>query len=219
MAEEKKIDRHAERSRGTWAGVRRAARAPGSLDAARDDGCYKPIADYAVIGDTRSCALISRDGSIDWLCWPRFDSRSVFARILDSDPGGFFSIRPSVPFRASRRYIESTNVLETTFTTDRGVVRMLDLMPVMKEEEKRHQLTPFRQLLRRVEGLEGNVPMTAVFDPRPDYARCTPKLECHGDTTTATHGPAVFNLRSDVRFDGNTANFDMPALTKHDFAL
>src|SRR5947209_18473620 len=114
---------------------------------AEKEGRYAPIEDYAVIGDTRSCALISRDGSIDWLCWPRFDSRSHFAAILDAEKGGRFCIQPSIPFRATRRYIDDTNVLETTFTTDGGVARLTDLMPVLLETDKRRILAPFRPLL------------------------------------------------------------------------
>ena len=173
---------------------------------------HPPISDYAIIGDTRSAALISRDGSIDWLCWPRFDSRSMFARILDLDRGGCFAIRPSIPFKAGRRYIENTNVLETTFTTDNGVVRLTDLMPVMKEEEKKHRLTPFRQLLRRVEGVDGAVPMTMVFDPRPDYAQSTPNFKQRGDTITVEDGPSVLTLRTDIPLAGTTTPFDMMPL-------
>src|ERR1700688_4505221 len=102
----------------------------------REPDRYPPIADYALIGDTRSAALISSRGSIDWLCWPRFDADSIFARILDWQAGGFFAIQPDVPFTTSRRYLDGTNVLETTFTCDSGAVRLLDLMPVMSEEEK-----------------------------------------------------------------------------------
>src|SRR5947199_2245794 len=101
---------------------------------------YRPIADYAIIGCTRSAALISREGSIDWLCWPRFDSPSLFARLLDHDRGGYFAIRPIGEFRSKRRYLDDTNVLETTFETDAGVVRLVDLMPVIREEQKRRRL-------------------------------------------------------------------------------
>ena len=163
---------------------------------------YRPISDYAIIGDSRSAALVSRDGSIDWLCWPRFDSRSVFAKLLDAGRGGSFSLAPSIPFRSTRRYVESTNVLETTYSTESGTVRVLDLMPALTEVQKRAGLKPFRQLLRRVEGLDGEVPMTAVYEPRPDYARVVPRLEQRrGDTVWCASGPEVWYLRSNVKLE------------------
>jgi pentatricopeptide repeat protein len=176
----------------------RAPRPPGSLADARDDGAT-PIADYAMIGDTRSAALISRHGSIDWLCWPRFDCASFFGRILDRERGGFFEIQPAIAFEAKRRYVEETNVLETTFTTAAGVVRLTDLMPVMREEEKRNRMTPFRQLLRRVEVLEGAVPLVARFSPRPNYGRESPALRSRvRGVIFCETGPNVLHLRSDV---------------------
>ncbi len=160
------------------------------------------IGDYALIGDSRSAALVSKHGSIDWLCWPRFDSRSVFARILDCGRGGFFSLAPAVAFHARRRYIDDTNVLETTYETDGGSVRVLDLMPALTEAQKHQRLAPFRQLMRRVEGLSGDVPMQAVFEPRPDYARVVPKLELvRGDTVWCAAGPSVFHLRTNVEIE------------------
>jgi GH15 family glucan-1,4-alpha-glucosidase len=88
---------------------------------------YPPIADYAVIGDCRSAGLISGDGSLDWLCLPRFDSAAVFGALVDQRQGGRFRIRPVGAFRAERRYVPGTNVLETTFTQAGGVVLVRDL--------------------------------------------------------------------------------------------
>jgi alpha,alpha-trehalase len=78
-----------------------------------------PIGEYALLSDCRSAALVSRDGSVDWLCFPRFDGPSVFCRLLDP-AGGQFAIRPAGEFQVSRRYVDQTLVLETTFTTARG---------------------------------------------------------------------------------------------------
>jgi GH15 family glucan-1,4-alpha-glucosidase len=184
---------------------------------------YPPIADYAAIGCTRSVALISRGGSIDWLCWPRFDSASVFGRILDAEKGGFFAIRPSVEHEAARRYLEGTNVIETTFTTESGVARMLDLMPVFTEEEKQKRLTPFRQLLRRIEVIEGEVPIEIVYAPRPEYGRITPRLDVRRDSVYCSWGARVLNLRSDCKFavdDGTaTSRVTLHAGQWHIFAL
>jgi GH15 family glucan-1,4-alpha-glucosidase len=138
------------------------------------------IADYAVIGDSRSAALISREGSLDWLCWPRFDSPSLFAALLDQANGGRFVVRPTAVFSSERRYVGDTNVLETTFRTAGGIVRLTDLMPVCSEEERRRELRPQHQVLRRVECLAGEVELEVVCDPRPDYARTVPRFRSQG---------------------------------------
>jgi GH15 family glucan-1,4-alpha-glucosidase len=141
---------------------------------------YRPISDYALIGDCRSAALVSSGGSVDWLCWPRFDSPSIFAALLDARRGGRFSIAPVEPFTTTRRYADETAVLETTFRTPTGVARLTDLMPVASESEKGEELWPDHELLRRVECLEGHVDIVVDFDPRPDYARVTPHLVDRG---------------------------------------
>jgi GH15 family glucan-1,4-alpha-glucosidase len=184
---------------------------------------YVPIADYAVIGCTRSFALVSRTGSIDWLCWPRFDSESIFARILDAEKGGCFAIQPSIAFEAKRRYLEGTNVIETIFTTASGVIRLLDLMPVMTEAEKETRLSPFRQILRRIEVLEGEVPVIVTYEPRPDYGRLTPSLAIRGDSISCAWRARVLNLRSDAKFTVEhgtaIATFTLRAGESRTFAL
>ena len=98
-----------------------------------------PIDDYGFIGDCRTGALVSRNGSIDWLCLPNFDSPSIFARLLDSGAGGCFSIKPRDPFTSKRRYVDATCVLETIFEVHRGQVRIIDLMPIL---DGTHGLSP-----------------------------------------------------------------------------
>ncbi|HEV8341530.1 MAG TPA: glycoside hydrolase family 15 protein [Candidatus Binatia bacterium] len=130
------------------------------------------IQDYAIIGDCRSAALVSREGSIDWLCWPRFDSSSVFGALLDPQ-AGHWRIAPTAPFKTERRYVDETNVLETRFRTETGSLLLIDLMPVASEEEKRRHLLPEHEILRLVECEKGEVEVEILFDPRPRYAQRT----------------------------------------------
>jgi GH15 family glucan-1,4-alpha-glucosidase len=141
---------------------------------------YTPIDGYALIGDCRSGGLVSREGSLDWLCLPRFDSPSIFAALLDAQNGGRFLVRPTGEFRAERRYMANTNVLETVFRTPTGACVLRDLMSVSSEEDKRAHLTPEHEVLREVEGLEGEIEVEIVYDPRPDYGLTRSRLEQRG---------------------------------------
>ena len=111
------------------------------------------IGDYAMLGDCNSAALVDSTGSVDWWCAPRFDSRSVFARLLDP-AAGHFSIRPEASFTVRRTYAESTMVLETVFTTAGGRIRLTDAL-ALGHGERGHDIgcrVP-HVLLRRLEGL------------------------------------------------------------------
>ena len=133
-----------------------AARRHGAV---RDGRGYAPISDYAFLSDCRSAALVSSDGAVDWLCWPRFDSPAVFAAVLDSRQGGTWSIRPEAAFVTSRNYLPQTNVVETHFRTETGSVRVTDWLHIGARQA----------LCRRIEGVSGHVAMRIDCDPRPDF--------------------------------------------------
>src|SRR4051812_15098869 len=109
------------------------------------------IEDYALIGDCETAALVGRDGSIDWLCWPRFDSEACFAALLGTPDNGRWLIAPSEPgVRVERRYRDGTLILETELETPRGAVTLTDFMPVREDGS---------DLVRIVTGRAGEVPM------------------------------------------------------------
>ncbi len=160
-----------------------------------------PIVDYALLSDCRSAALVGRDGSIDWLCFPRFDGASVFGRLLD-DAAGFWSIRPAgaAHYETSRQYVDDTMVLETTFTTAEGSVTVTDALAVGRNE-RGHDLGAgaVGALLRRVSGVEGSVDLELVYAPRPEYGLVSPLLQLVEGGITARGGADVLALSSSVR--------------------
>jgi GH15 family glucan-1,4-alpha-glucosidase len=135
----------------------------------RVDG-YAPLREYAVIGNKRTAALVASDGAIDWLALPTLGSPSVFGALLDSGAGGRATLRPDAPFTSSRRYVPDTNVLETTFTTAGGTVKVTD---ALSRPSARPLL--WNQLIRRVDGLAGSVPLRWSFEPRFDYGGQAPR--------------------------------------------
>src|SRR3954451_13485116 len=139
-------------------------------------GAFTPIGEYGLLADCNSAALVDRDGSIDWLCLPRYDSDAIFARILDPD-GGHWSIRPAGEYAVDRRYVPGTLVIETTFTTAAGVVRVRDAM-AFAPGQRGHDLgydAP-HQVLRSVEGVSGSVELAMELVPRPEYGLVRPLI-------------------------------------------
>jgi len=165
------------------------------VERARNGACQASIADYAVIGDCRSAALVSRFGSIDWLCLPLFSSPSLFGAILDTERGGRFRISPVLPSTVKRRYRPGSNVLDTTFTTAHGTVRLTDVMTVPFGGE----LQPMREVLRCIEGIDGRVAVDVEIDVRPDYGRVSARLEARGKGAWVwTWGNQWLHLRADA---------------------
>lgn len=146
------------------------------------------IGDYALLGDCQGAALVGKDGSIDWWCAPRFDSRSSFARLLDAD-AGHWSVRPTQDFEVEREYLPGTLVLQTTFTTGTGSARLTDAL-ALAPGARGHDigLDSPHAIVRRLEGLEGEVELAVDFSPRLEYGLVTPTLVPSGDGAIETVG-------------------------------
>ncbi len=149
-----------------------------------------PIEDYAVVGDTRTAALVGRDGSVDWLCLPRFDSPACFAALLGGPENGRWLLAPVQDARCERRYVGDSAVLESTYTTASGVVRVVDAMPLGDGRA---------DLVRRVEGVEGRVTMALEWVVRFGYGAVRPWVRRRDDrgeqVLTAVAGPDLLVLR------------------------
>lgn len=146
----------------------------------------KPIEDYALVGDGKTTALIARDGSVDWLCWPRFDSEACFAALLGTQEHGRYLIAPAFEgWRTTRRYRPDTLVLETEFSRGANSARIIDFMPIGGRDSS---------LIRIVEGLSGQVPLRLDLSFRFDYGLVPPWIDARADAVVAIAGPhqAVF---------------------------
>ncbi len=186
----------------------------------RSEG-YVPIRDYAALGDGRTTALVARDGSIDWLCLPNVDSPSVFGAILDARRGGSFSLAPDEPFESERRYLPGSNVLETTFRTAGGAVRVTDAMTL----SHRKHLAPLREVVRRVEGVSGRVAMRYRLEPRFGYGGARASFGRRVGRPVAICGPDVLVLSTwdagdpELVGDGFEGSFETTAGSSAQLAL
>lgn len=153
-----------------------------------------PIEDYAIIGDTQTAALVARDGSIDWLCVPRFDSAAVFASLLGTHDHGRWKLAPAGGIqRIERRYRDDTLVLETTFHTDGGVVRVIDCMPIRDKSV---------DVVRVIEGISGRVPVHMDLRMRFDYGSILPWVTRADGRLHATAGPDSMVLSTPAPIEG-----------------
>jgi GH15 family glucan-1,4-alpha-glucosidase len=174
------------------------------------------IEDYGLIGDMQAAALVGRDGAVDWLCLPRFDSASCFSALVGDEGHGRWLLAPAPQARLSaRRYRPGTLVLESDFETSEGSVRVIDFMP-------RRGAGPPR-LMRIIEGLSGQVPMRMELSLRPDYGSIVPWVEHTADGIVATAGPDAFRLSTPLPLeleDGTVrAEFVVPEGTRERLAL
>lgn len=179
-------------------------------------GANKPIEDYAFLSNMLSCALVSRDGSIDWLCLPRFDSDACFAALLGDQSNGFWQIVPAGPYRVTRRYRDGTMILETTFETDTGTATLIDFMPLTEDEDH-------VDLMRVVRGERGHVTMRMEFILRFGYGAVIPWVRRRDFGLSAVSGPDGLELHTRVALDNEnmrtTAEFSVGAGATIPFSL
>lgn len=162
----------------------------------REQG-YRPIDDYAFIGDGRTGALISSGGAVDWLCLPEFFSESLFAALLDPARGGTFIVRPAGRYSVRRRYLDDTAVLQTTYRCPDGVFRVTDCMPVAAGRDQA-ELQPERELLREIEVLEGGPRIEVIYAPRPGYGKRPPSIVRRGHGWFCSAGGTLYVLRTEL---------------------
>ena len=175
-------------------------------------GQYKPIEDYGIIGDLHTVALVGMDGSIDFMCFPHFDSPSIFAALLDSEKGGRFKIAPVLEeARQKQLYLSDTTVLLTRFLSDEGVAEVSDFMPVETSEHT-------HDIVRRAKTVRGEVRFRMICDPRFDYARAEREVrKKDGEVLFISKGPdgVALRLRTPVpvkiRNGAATAEFTLRA--------
>lgn len=153
----------------------------------------RSIEDYAMIGNCETAALVARDGSMDWMCLPRFDSDACFAALLGNPENGRWLIAPTAKARTTRRYRPDTLILETDFETHSGAVRLIDFMPL-------HTKTP--RIIRLVQGLHGRVHMQAEVVIRFNYGRTVPWVTRQNNAIVAVAGPHLLALRTPVGMEG-----------------
>ena len=170
----------------------------------RKDG-FAPIGAYAPIGDGRTTALVALDGSVDFMSLPTMESATAFGALLDPERGGRFVLRPAERFEAERRYVERSNVLETTYRTRDGVVRVTDALTLRGGGE-----LPWRELARRIEGLSGDVRMCWSIEPRFDWGRTPPSIVRRGGVPVAEGGNLELGVHA---WDAGTAQVDRDSIS------
>ncbi|MCK4989855.1 MAG: glycoside hydrolase family 15 protein, partial [Bacteroidales bacterium] len=155
---------------------------------------YQPIDNYGIIGNMRSAAMVGLNGSIDWFCFPHFDSPSIFAKILDHRKGGYFSICPTTDYKTKQFYWPDTNVLITRFLTDKGIVEVSDFMPVGSQIEDEYDY----RIIRRVKGINGSLNILMECFPAFNYGRDSHVLNVSEQGATFIAGEMAMDLESTI---------------------
>ena len=169
------------------------------LSAQNTNSAIPAVRDYAIIGDCHSAALVARNGSLDWLCWPRFDSPAIFAGLLDPEQGGHWRIAPGQPYSVRRKYAENTNIVVTEFETTSGSALLTDLMPVSSEEYKRIAFVPDHQIIRQLECRSGAITVELDLSPRRSFGLGPADIrECKKLGIQILTGHCVYWLRSNI---------------------
>lgn len=158
---------------------------------------------YGIIGNCKTCALVSKRGSIDWFCFPKFDSPSVFAKILDKERGGSLSIHPKGRYKVTQQYLKDTNILETTFTAKKASFVVLDFFPRYRKLLPNRKQKLFRQnrLIRIVKPLKGNPLMRVQYDPRLNYAKGVEEYNLRNGNLLTKNKKHHISLISNVAYD------------------
>jgi GH15 family glucan-1,4-alpha-glucosidase len=170
----------------------------------RKDG-FAPIGSYAVIGDGRTVALVAADGSVDFMSLPSLHAPTTFAAILDPERGGRFTLAPAGGYEATRRYVERTNVLETTYRSGDGAVRVTEALTLQDGG-----LLPWVEHARRIEGIEGSVRLEWRVEPRFDWGRESPRITRRGDVAVAAGADLQLTVLS---WDAGAVEAEEDALT------
>ena len=181
---------------------------------------YQPIENYGLIGNMRTSALVGMNGSIDWFCYPHFDSPSIFASILDEDKGGKFSIAPTSNNVTNKQYYwPDTNVLVTRFLSPQGVSRILDFMPVGFQAGEGHR----NGLIRRVQAIRGTMDFRIECHPAFNYARTAHKTLLTKNSAIFESPELTLRLGGSITFqqvgDGVIAEFTLKEGEEIDFSF
>ncbi|MFH1682287.1 MAG: trehalase-like domain-containing protein, partial [Candidatus Woesearchaeota archaeon] len=128
--------------------------------------------DYGIIGNCRTCALISKKASVEWMCYPDFDSPSIFAKLLDEKKGGSLQIRPVGKYKISQRYLPHTAILETVFESEKDSFKVLDFFPRYRKlvSKRKDKLMRQNRMIRIIKPITGKPRIRVIYDPKPNYA-------------------------------------------------